>query len=128
MKFWEANIDQADPAWRLLVEGNPVCSSYMWKTVLFTLLAFLGMAKVGSKIYGKRFAILQWAPILIAALALMVIYGASALRALRRARSEVAANRMIKGTDENLTFQKFRAYYQCAAYSGILLMLLGACL
>ena len=54
MNRWlEANIE-ANPDWKRMLKGNPIRSTYLWMTILFSVYALIGVAKVASQIYGNH--------------------------------------------------------------------------
>jgi FtsH-binding integral membrane protein len=123
MNRWvEANID-ANPDWKRMLKGNPIRSTYLWMAIILSVWAFLGVAKMASQIYGHHQQVIQWAPILVAILLLMVMTGNGAIRAIGDARLDAATGKCSE-TVERRAFQKFRTYSLFAGISGMALILL----
>ena len=109
MNRWtEANIE-ANPDSKVMLEGNPFNSSYLWVAFLITITAFITLVKVASQIYGNHQEIMQWAPILVGAVVAVVIAANQAILALRDARLESITGRCSRVV-ERRAFQKFRTY------------------
>lgn len=124
MNRWsEANIEE-NPDWKLMLEGNPLRSSYSWMAILFTAGALFGMFSVISSIYWKHELVVQWTPVLLGVLYLMGITADGAIRAISHARLE-AARGICSGASERRAFQKFRIYSLFAAISAIVLVHVG---
>lgn len=127
MNRWaEANIE-ANPDWKLMLEGNLLSSSYFLVAILITATAFLAVAKVASQISNSHQEIMQWAPILLGVLVLMAMTATHAIRAVRDARLETAAGK-CSVVVERRAFQKFRAYSLFTVIAAIGLGLLSLCL
>jgi hypothetical protein len=127
MNRWaEANIE-TNPDWKVMLEGNPLSSSYLWVAFLITATAFIAMAKAVSRIYGNHQEIMQWAPILLGVLVLMGMTAERAVRAIRDARLETAAGK-CGGAAARQAFQKFRAYSIFTVVAAVGMGLLGLCL
>ena len=124
MNRWaEANIE-ANPEWKLMLKGNPFGSSYLWVAIFITITAFITVVKVGSRIYGNHQEIMQWAPILVGTVVLMMMTGSHAIKALSDARLEAAAGKCSEAVEKR-AFQKFRTYSVFTVIAAIGLGLLG---